>query len=390
MNKTKNEIKFSEIRFEHGASLSSQLKSYLLDLIRSGRLKQNAKLPSVYELADMVGVSSTTVRKAVGELTREGYLNSIQGLGTFVFSDDLNRQKDTPRLSKNIGIVLPRMDDDLLDAEKSPWTWEILSSMRETLSSDGYFCTIFPAAGSSKRAEGAVLDNIDHFSGIVSFPDSVGSLFLEVLEECEKPYMVIGKWARDMKHSYVACDDYDLGRKAAGHLVETGCRSFLGVLVRHKNYYPAIREIAGFQEELLRRGIGADEIRISDDESSFTMDGFGSGNASCLGVFVTNEYFALDILENCRRLGKNIPGEIRVVGGVGTKICEHSNPTLTAIHQPMAQIGREAALNLIKLMRDNLKYVKGVELPGELAVRGSTGHVGSKRIMDEARQKVQV
>ncbi len=370
-NKKANKIRISGIKFEKDIPLSYQLKMHLLNLIRAGRLQTGDRLPTVYELALQTGVSSATTRKVIAELTREGYLSSMPALGTFVIDRNTRQNEEISHPERSIGILFPQMTEDLFNPEKSPWTWEILSAIQETLSSHNYFCTFFPMAGSLDKAKKIVLNNSGHFSGFISFPDYSGGAFLEILEASKKPYLTIGKWKADMEHNYVSCDDTGLGRSAAVHLAETGCSSFLAVYSPSRAYYPAIREVMGFQEELLRLGIEMSRIKVREKTAPAEILK-GITDIKPCGIFVAGEKLAVDILNFCREQGKKIPAEIRIVSDAGTKICEYSHPPLTAVCQPMRDIGRESALTLIKLAENNVRYTKGIELSGKLVVRGST------------------
>jgi len=61
-----------------------QLKLFLLGEIRSGRLKQEQKLPSEAEFCELYSVSRTVVRQTIKELQNEGYLTTEKGKGTFI------------------------------------------------------------------------------------------------------------------------------------------------------------------------------------------------------------------------------------------------------------------------------------------------------------------
>jgi GntR family transcriptional regulator len=64
--------------------LYHQLKSILLERIKTGLLKPNDRLPAEDELAASYGVSKATVRQALNELAVAGVLRREQGRGTFV------------------------------------------------------------------------------------------------------------------------------------------------------------------------------------------------------------------------------------------------------------------------------------------------------------------
>jgi len=53
-----------------------------------GRYETGEKLPSEIELAHMCGVNRNTLRQALGELSAEGMLKKVKGLGTFVTASE--------------------------------------------------------------------------------------------------------------------------------------------------------------------------------------------------------------------------------------------------------------------------------------------------------------
>ncbi len=61
-----------------------QLKEHLRSMIQKGEWAPNAKIPSVKEICEQNGISTTTAKQAIAELVHEGLLYSIQGKGTFV------------------------------------------------------------------------------------------------------------------------------------------------------------------------------------------------------------------------------------------------------------------------------------------------------------------
>ncbi|MDX1737666.1 MAG: histidine utilization repressor [Alphaproteobacteria bacterium] len=61
-----------------------QIKDHIIHHIRSGEWAADSQIPSENELLKQLGVSRMTVNRAVRELTNEGVLRRVQGLGTFV------------------------------------------------------------------------------------------------------------------------------------------------------------------------------------------------------------------------------------------------------------------------------------------------------------------
>lgn len=70
--------------------LYSQLMDILLDKIEN-KMEENEKIPSEREICEIYDVSRTTVRQAISELEREGYIYKKHGKGTFVSSQRFNQ-----------------------------------------------------------------------------------------------------------------------------------------------------------------------------------------------------------------------------------------------------------------------------------------------------------
>src|SRR5436309_3505643 len=64
--------------------LYHQLKTVLLERLRSGHWQPNDQLPTEDELGTQFGVSKATVRQALRDLAQAGLVRREQGRGTFV------------------------------------------------------------------------------------------------------------------------------------------------------------------------------------------------------------------------------------------------------------------------------------------------------------------
>ena len=69
---------------DSGKPKYQQIKEYIKKTINEKQLKAGDRFFSENELADKFGISRHTVRQAIGELVRDGWLYRIHGKGTFV------------------------------------------------------------------------------------------------------------------------------------------------------------------------------------------------------------------------------------------------------------------------------------------------------------------
>ena len=102
-----------QVNIASGIALYEQIVSQLKQLIVTGELPEGYPLPSVRALAQELGVSVITTRRAYTELEQEGYVVTTPAKGTFV------SHRYTDRL-KELGLMrLSELVDDLVYLARS-------------------------------------------------------------------------------------------------------------------------------------------------------------------------------------------------------------------------------------------------------------------------------
>jgi len=80
-------------------SIYEQIVDNIKELIITGILKTEDKIPSVRELSKTLTVNPNTIQKAYRELEYQGYIYTVSGLGSFVASP-AEHQIDEKRVSE--------------------------------------------------------------------------------------------------------------------------------------------------------------------------------------------------------------------------------------------------------------------------------------------------
>ena len=73
-----------QIDFGDHRPLYEQICDKIKELIISGLLEENDKIPSVRELAMSIAINPNTIQKAYKQLENEGYIYSVKARGSFV------------------------------------------------------------------------------------------------------------------------------------------------------------------------------------------------------------------------------------------------------------------------------------------------------------------
>jgi DNA-binding LacI/PurR family transcriptional regulator len=173
-----------------------------------------------------------------------------------------------------------------------------------------------------------------------------------------------------MTPSNVPCVDVEnLGgaRAATRHLVETGRRK-IATIAGPQDMSAGIDRLKGYQE-----AVDSPLVAYGD----FTR---ASGEAAMLelldetpdldAVFVANDPMAAGALRALRRSGRRIPDDVAVVGFDDMEFAAYTEPPLTTVRQPITEIGRTVARQLLRVLAGEQVEPLFV-LPTELVLRES-------------------
>lgn len=162
---------------------------------------------------------------------------------------------------------------------------------------------------------------------------------------------------RDSHIPRVMTDHYAVGRLAADHLLERGLRrlAFCGV----KGLWYSEQRQRGFMRRAEDAGVRCEVFETLRPRKSLAtwqdrvapLDRWLSRLKPPVGILAIHDYRARVIIDECLRLGLDIPHDVAVVGvDDDTAVCEICRPTLTSVSRNAWRWGYEAASLLDTLM----------------------------------------
>ncbi|GAA1002055.1 LacI family DNA-binding transcriptional regulator [Subtercola frigoramans] len=95
-------------------------------------------------------------------------------------------------------------------------------------------------------------------------------------------------------------------------------------------------------------------------------------------IFAGSDITAMGVIEAARQAGIHVPTQLSVVGFDDTVLAAASSPPLTTVHQPIADIGRQAVSTLFRLAGGESLATKRIEMATSLVIRESTAAVPLK------------
>jgi len=184
-------------------------------------------------------------------------------------------------------------------------------------------------------------ETIDHGMPIVLFDRNVPEI------ECDK----------------VVVDDREGARNAVLKLLSQGCEH-IALLTTEDHVNVGKLRTLGYKEALEESGIAYRENLVVKLRDEFNDEGqeerlmteielFLGNNPGVDGIFAVNEKYALTAMKAARKLGREIPTQLKVIGFTDGDLSKFATPSLTTVSQHGIQLGEKAAEILIKRLEEN-------------------------------------
>jgi LacI family transcriptional regulator len=143
-------------------------------------------------------------------------------------------------------------------------------------------------------------------------------------------------------------DEIAIGRKAAAFFRSKGnFRSFAYVPDESKSWWSTFRQ-RGFRTELSKHGHNCSTFR--DEKSRLGV--WLKKLVKPAAILATNDVTGTRILEACRMMNIDVPGQIAVLGVDNDEIiCNGIRPTLSSLHPNHVELARRSAHELDRIMR---------------------------------------
>lgn len=180
----------------------------------------------------------------------------------------------------------------------------------------------------------------------------------------------------------VECDEYEIGRMAARHLLNCEHRHF--ACLRYSRNLHALRRLTGFREALREVGQDCLDLEMLAEHGNGVGEWFRrqlSGLPQPLGLFAEDDLLAARVIETATDAGWKVPNDLAVVGcGNMDLVCEFGPVPITSIATPLGEMAYRAAAMLDILMSGKrLPEMSAVFSPVTLVARKSTDSVAARQ-----------
>ncbi|HKE69405.1 MAG TPA: LacI family DNA-binding transcriptional regulator [Nocardioidaceae bacterium] len=175
---------------------------------------------------------------------------------------------------------------------------------------------------------------------------------------------------------YVDVDNRAGARAATEHLIDRGRRR-IATITGPRDMSAGLERLEGYRQALA--GAGQDLAPAAVAEGDFSEASGVRAMRDLLArvpdldaVFAASDPMAVGALTVLREHGRQVPGDVAVVGFDDSPVSQHTDPPLTSVHQPAERMGQEMAALLLAQMEGRAGPDDSVVLPTELVVRQSS------------------
>jgi DNA-binding LacI/PurR family transcriptional regulator len=168
--------------------------------------------------------------------------------------------------------------------------------------------------------------------------------------------------------------DQALGaQQATGHLLGLGHRQVWHI-AGPETAFSAARRAESWARTLREAGIAPPPLLRGDwtSESGYRHGLSLGGRADVTAIFAANDQMALGVMRALHELGRDIPGDISIVGFDDMAEARSFWPPLTTIRQDFAAVGRLSIRKLLQKVSGAVTENDKTSVPTELIVRDST------------------
>ena len=326
---------------------------------------------SMQDIADKAGVSRVTVSRvlsnhpSVKAETRKQVLDWVKELE---YAPNIIAQSLAGSSTNVIGLLVPEI--------AYPFFSEIIEAVENQAFYEGYNTIICNTRRSQEREKNILTElKKRKVDGIIAVP--VSTVQTAAYQRLQIPTVMITKRTEGFSSVYIS--HYAGGQQIARHFLNVGFRK-IGYIGPTRDSTSAIK-YAGFQNHLAENRIPLTDVIECPAPANMNAslvhtrvrEYAAHTGLRCEAYLANDDITACEAIAAFRELGYAVPKDIAIAGFDNSLLAREISPKLTALAQPLEEIGKKAVEVLLAQMHDGVP-AQMYELESRVIVRESTIH----------------
>ncbi|WP_019912095.1 LacI family DNA-binding transcriptional regulator [Paenibacillus sp. HW567] len=321
---------------------------------------------TIKDIAEKVGVSVTTISRV---LNNRGYLSDGLKQRVNEAMEEMNYQPNElarsllRKKSNVIGLIIPDISH--------PFFGEVTKHIESYAYEQGYKLMLCNSLLHKKKEKEYIdLLRASQVDGII-----MGSHTMRV-EDYTSINLPLVTLDRQISKSipFISSDNYHGGELATKLLLKKNCKKIAYIsgnlqlnLLAKQRHDAFLEQVRGKDVEFIVKQTDLNGFKYKEYEELVRR--LFQENPDIDGVFASSDMLALQVLKNCRKIGKGVPDEVKVVGYDGISFGNVED--LTTIEQPIKKMGELAITYLLQQIAGEQVPLATI-LPVKLLEKGTT------------------
>ncbi len=307
-------------------------------------------LPSEHKLSSEIGISRTTLRRALSLLETEGWIQIQQGSPTRIVKKAPKTKRSKKTLSKNIGVLTP---SSLSEMRHYSLFW--IDELRSILHDFDYRLQMHHGRVYFREHTGRSLSELVKTHPADCWILAFSTPYIQSWFEAHNiPAIVSGYPADEVELPFVCTDSRAMVFHAIGQLTAKGHKNI--ALIREDLSSPGANAMEDSFLDTCRkqaaRGINGTVIKLRDDSPTTAKNTILASlkrSKPPTAFFIVNPLHSLTALTSLPRRGFQIPEDISIVTSYGDPSLTYLNPMPNHYAIPYVQLAKKLADLALKM-----------------------------------------
>lgn len=340
-------------------------------------------LPAESELSKAYGVSRITMRRALSRLQKDGVIERTRGRGSFVKKMPSGPDLSKSRFRATEIAVLTHADADQIAIDSDQWGMVIFREATRLFAHEGYHCRILPTHLRGELDISAIQASLDqirpNLAGVLTFGRPETAVLPDMFDQMDLPWVTINPCTHAQTHNFVSGDNLGGGQRVGQAFAASGQQRCLYAGSRPGRFFASDGRFQGMLLGWMGSGRELADIhfievreftRILPEELDRIMAVLHA-SAGKWGVFCAGDILASEIMRACIAAGLEVPGQVAVMGSTGLQLAEHTSPKMSVLEQPMQALGKAAMDLLLEMIDTGQRRLPARHIPCPLVYRES-------------------
>ena len=337
---------------------------------------------SINDVARMAGVSPATVSNVLTGRKRVS-AKLVKKVEAAVKALDYRADPRASMLrsgeAKIIAVIVPDLDNAFFTS--------VVSAVEQCLGPEAYEVIVASSHG-EEEVEKSRLKAILAWrpAGLIVIPCSDEFAGRQLIESSKTPYVIADRVTENLSSDTVSVDNEGAGAIGARHLIDLGHKDIL-VVASSLSLANIRQRCSGAAEALRSHGLpqpAIAELGFSIDEASARLSKWFDENPRPTAIQALTNFTTLSALTAFAERSLRMPRDISLIGFDDYTWMRARATPLTAIFQPVREMGRALWETLNARIKGDISPAKHVVFPCEIRVRASSGPVPNAHSTQEA------